>query len=1140
MASKLCCIVEDDSRSGSPDLPNARSSAAVTPAKRPLLPKQTSSPGSRDTSFRSQDLHELHEIFRNVKSSDSKPTPPTEMPRSRFARSNIYNLHKIRSVHALIRRRLSKDLSKPADTPISKSVATEDRFTNDGPDTVVKFPRAGPNLQLKITKDDLRKDLLSDKRPADGGYDPDAEVLDDVARKVGKQASKRPSLHSIDWASSPESKDGSPIAGKSSDFTSTTKPYHVDSVQSADKPSAIGLRNQYSSSPNLRLGKTSNKDRKLRRSYSATSIVIQPGSSPFLHIRLPSFDSKNHEDVPWSVSTYESLHLPHVATTPSLLNKKPETWSLRTSTILDEQIPAKPGQEAKISSVMSVEVMKPVGLNPCSPAIHVQEPTMSPRASRSLNKSQSGPDATSFKESHRAEEGDNPRRSVHLYSMRISHHLRSGSLLSWDTQSVSPALPDTSRLLRQRTLSNNTHVTQLDGPSRHKRQNSSSGFASSKVPSKWGKVVPAGHEKAEISSIYSSRPHSPPDSFGGSLANLSLPTSNYETAKSADLSMLKNAASDVTDDEETPRPPKRHVMTFPRIGKDGPVKEKLLANRSTIPRNNSVATTKKSKFREEFSPTAPRKKSTPSISLMKILRNRTSVRSQSDTNLKARAGPQVDGPIDAPSSAPNRQRRLSQTLLSLKVEQESPGSEREANPMWERALKAYQDERSSMFLPKSDKLAIPPPLFRERSSSTSRRRASAAADISPTQTRPDLHESTKAVTLSDATPDLDLAFQSRPLTRRTALVGTDKNELQAAFDKQMDDQSTVGAWGRYPSHTRQERTTSAGHLDSVRTRDFGLEAAIQFAKGEDSIDPTVRPKSPELGDKKRKKRIGTARISKSNSMTFGKQFLKNYTRIFRSQSTEFQRHGHGHRSSVTAGGILDYPELEIVPDVWRRGVINERSGESSSEEQDIPQSHKKCKGELKPDDSMATLRPQKGTKVTSDTIGSPTILDCSTDQSRSTDRARVWSVFYEDCLPSFPQPSNDAGSHSRPNLENILCLNEFRSLPGRTNGRHSFDLKPTAMRPSEIPSKVGHSRHGSRASVMTKASIVPSFCSDSGLEAIGDGDENEEGRSMVSVRKSTMDLVTLSKEQEVVERERVLNLMRVESVRMDGLLKKSS
>jgi hypothetical protein len=70
----------------------------------------------------------------------------------------------------------------------------------------------------------------------------------------------------------------------------------------------------------------------------------------------------------------------------------------------------------------------------------------------------------------------------------------------------------------------------------------------------------------------------------------------------------------------------------------------------------------------------------------------------------------------------------------------------------------------------------------------------------------------------------------------------------------------------------------------------------------------------------KKKRATPSGVSKSSSMTFGKNFFKDYTKLFRSQSAEFRRHGHGHHSSIAIGGLLDYPELEVLPEVWHRGT----------------------------------------------------------------------------------------------------------------------------------------------------------------------------------------------------------------------------
>jgi hypothetical protein len=204
MASKLCCTAEQEGRSGSPELPNARVSD-TTPANRPLLPKQPSSPNSHFTSARSEDLHELRQIFDNARDDGPDKASPPKVPRARHSRASVYSLHslhKMTSMRSILRRKFSKDMPKKA-SDASVRPQTAERPINEEPDTVIKRSTEDPKQQLKVTKEDLRKDLLSDKKPAEGGYDSDAEVLDDVARNIGKKTpNKRPSIHSVDWSPS--------------------------------------------------------------------------------------------------------------------------------------------------------------------------------------------------------------------------------------------------------------------------------------------------------------------------------------------------------------------------------------------------------------------------------------------------------------------------------------------------------------------------------------------------------------------------------------------------------------------------------------------------------------------------------------------------------------------------------------------------------------------------------------------------------------------------------------------------------------------------------------------------------------------------------------------------------------------------
>lgn len=204
MASTLCCTAEQEGRPDSPALPNARTSGA-TPAKQPLLPKLTESPNSRFTSFRSDELHELHQIFDHAQDDADERVTPRRTSRARFGRASIYSLHSLHnmtSMRSLIKRKFSRDLTKK-NSALKIHIKAAQNVDMSDQDTVVRVPGTEANQQLRITKHDLRKDLLSTKRPDEGGYDSDAKMLDDLARDIGKKTpSKRASIHSVNWSPS--------------------------------------------------------------------------------------------------------------------------------------------------------------------------------------------------------------------------------------------------------------------------------------------------------------------------------------------------------------------------------------------------------------------------------------------------------------------------------------------------------------------------------------------------------------------------------------------------------------------------------------------------------------------------------------------------------------------------------------------------------------------------------------------------------------------------------------------------------------------------------------------------------------------------------------------------------------------------
>ncbi|KAF2026280.1 hypothetical protein EK21DRAFT_115961 [Setomelanomma holmii] len=1148
MASKLCCTAEQKGRADSPELPNARVTA-TTPAAQPLLPRPTVSPDSRFTSAQSEDLLELRQIFTNAQDDPPNLKPTKKAVPARSSQPSIISLrslHKMTSMRSMIRRKFSKDLpTKDGDPSASKH--KDKKAENEVPATVIQHDE--PQRKLKVTKDDLRKDLLSDKKPAEGGYDSDAEVLDDIARNIGKKTpGKRPSIHSIDWAPSTASKSTPGSANQRRCSTELKRDFEPYQIQKPTMMSLSARFTQVFSTPNLRANGAVERDCKLRRSHSATSMEL-PKPSPISPLRLPSLTTHDKDGIPWSEVMSQSLRLSQFPVPPQHASDK----ASKTSTNLDYDR-SKTARNAKTEQVGTNKdyvISRGTGASATARAIEirVQQPTSitSPRASASVRSglrenATPAKDVTKEEEAEEEDEEENPRRSVHLYSMRISHHLRSGSLLSWDQLADAPELPTPPRPFSDRTVSDQSRYSQIQRQlARHERHTSSSGFHSSKVPSRWGKVVPNEQDlRADVaSSIYSSRPHSPPDSFGGSMLNVSRPTTGYHTFShsSVDLRKARRSNSFPTDNEDTPRPVQRYGATNLVAAQEASVDTSLLTTPAALPRKNSVADTKKSKFREEFSPSPPPKKITASNSIMNFLNpKRLSMRSLSEANLQSDA-PEVavDGAFDTLPIPADRERRQSRSLVSLQAEQDAVGKNKSANHVWNKALKAHQEEKASMFLPKNKDLAVHASPFRERSGSFSGRRPSVVEDNDPIAEASATPKRYSAPMLAPSTPCDDDADHRLPLVnRRSATVGKGdlgaEKDLAAAFEKQGDSPEVVGAWGRYPSHTRVKRTVSVSKKDRVETRDFALEAAICFASAkdddydEDLIDPTERIPSPPLlpGEKKRRKKVGNGKMAKSHSMTFGRKLIKNYySGIFKSSSSEFRQHGRGHRSSIASGGTLEHPELELLPQVFMSGATDgaddrrhQRSDKQVVRRHSERHSDAKSTGKLPKGDSMATLRPRRNSSAPNlnELVN---FNDGGNDSEHANDRARVWSVYYETCIPSYPRPSTELD----------FGLENFGSP-----SRKSIDSKRLSVHSRTVPARFArHSRNASQLSHLSHASAQPS------LVSMVDDDTAGEEKSLVSVRRSTMDLISKFKEQEDTEHARVLSLTRAESSRMRAL-----
>jgi hypothetical protein len=133
---------------------------------------------------------ELQQIFIDGADADGDSSP---------SRHDIYRM---KSMGALIKKKLSRDLprSRSKSSLPSGTVQIRRSGGDDTQGTVVKNTKTGAKLDLKITSEDLKKDLLSDLGLAEGGYDDDALELDDVVKKLGRKTPpRRLSIHSVEW-----------------------------------------------------------------------------------------------------------------------------------------------------------------------------------------------------------------------------------------------------------------------------------------------------------------------------------------------------------------------------------------------------------------------------------------------------------------------------------------------------------------------------------------------------------------------------------------------------------------------------------------------------------------------------------------------------------------------------------------------------------------------------------------------------------------------------------------------------------------------------------------------------------------------------------------------------------------------------
>jgi hypothetical protein len=114
--------------------------------------------------------------------------------------------------------------------------------------------------------------------------------------------------------------------------------------------------------------------------------------------------------------------------------------------------------------------------------------------------------------------------------------------------------------------------------------------------------------------------------------------------------------------------------------------------------------------------------------------------------------------------------------------------------------------------------------------------------------------------------------------------------------------TTPESWARFPSHTRSERNEAAGPSDNVSQQDFAIkknrDGIIEWMMGERKHHHDHNPK------KEHHSKL-PARLSK--------QLRTSLYKLRTSKSSLVNDALHGRKSSISVGGTLEFPELEILP-----------------------------------------------------------------------------------------------------------------------------------------------------------------------------------------------------------------------------------
>ncbi|KUJ12083.1 uncharacterized protein LY89DRAFT_221629 [Mollisia scopiformis] len=516
--------------------------------------------------------------------------------------------------------------------------------------------------------------------------------------------------------------------------------------------------------------------------------------------------------------------------------------------------------------------------------------------------------------------GGDGSATIHLHEMGISQRLASRGL---QNSTSSPQLPSNGS--RQRYTSNRSESTQIHTErSRFMRNTTDSAPLSERIPQSWGQVV-----SCEGSSVYPSGDNSPQASRQSSRFNLfsllsgsknKIGAAEYQELVSLEshLNLLTTPTANLSSTSLT-----IPLMRFPhRSNVDD---SSLLASETSsfrereaelsvvqtrfasVEARRASSTPVSSKFREEFS-SETGESSTPQH------RRSSTVSKLTKLAIRTYDGAKLEELLDipVPKFDPHQLKTPTPQTAAL-LSPFSPLMDDEAVNVWGNVLKKTADEKAHEV---GNNLQLP----RKRSSNASRKKSTIEDELPRsvfgnfTQLGKSKKKQVQVNHHKSAAEEYNERFQERIAVKELVMDSWEEEMAATAARAQAKSRNIVhktkpagpdkrypATWSRYPSHTRSERSISAGATHKVEVKDFAVlgheeDGEIVWClehddEGHHSVidDPNLKGLRHKVKERVRHKAY---KVDTSQRQAY---------------------HTSGRRGSLTIANQLEYPELEILP-----------------------------------------------------------------------------------------------------------------------------------------------------------------------------------------------------------------------------------